>query len=62
MDIYDVRFKSASVITVAGPSQSGKSTLVQNIVEQRTDLFTEPISSVVWYCAYLPTTKLSGVM
>ena len=62
MDIYDVRFKSASVITVAVSSQSGKPTIVQNIVEQRTDLFTDPISSVAWYFAYLPTTKLNGVV
>lgn len=62
MDIYDVRFKSSSVITVAGPSQSGKSTLVQSIVENRHDMFTEPLSSVSWYCAYPPNTKLPDVI
>jgi len=62
MEIYDARFKSSSVITVAGPSQSGKSTLVQNIVENRNDMFTEPISTVLWYCAYPPSKKLPGVV
>ena len=62
MDIYDARFKSKSVITVAGPSQSGKSTLVKEIVAKRDDLFTEPISTVVWYCAFIPNDKLDGIV
>ncbi len=59
--MYDVRFKSNSTITIAGPSQSGKSTLVKKLVQMKDDLFTEPFSHVYWFCAYLPKTKLEGV-
>jgi hypothetical protein len=58
---YDARIKNASTILVAGPSQSGKTTLVESIVRMKDDLFREPISSVYWYCAFPPNEKLSGV-
>lgn len=61
MQIYDVRFKNKSTITVAGPSQSGKSTLVEKIVNKREELFQDPISNVYWFCAYPPTNKVPGV-
>ena len=61
MKLYDSRFKSHSTITIAGPSQSGKTTLVRKIVSMRDELFTEKFSNVLWYCAFPPTKKLDGV-
>ena len=61
MKSYDLRFKSGSTITISGPSQSGKSTLVETIVQDRGELFTEPISSVLWFCQYIPQNKIEGV-
>jgi len=61
MDLYDIRFNNKSTITISGPSQSGKTTLVEKIVELRDQLFIEPINNVQWFCAYPPTNKLDGV-
>ena len=61
MNTYDMRLKSGTTITVAGPSQSGKSTLVEKIVKLRDEIFTEKITKVIWYCSYMPTNKIDGV-
>lgn len=61
MQSYDLRFKSGSTITVSGPSQSGKTTLVEEIVRDRDIMFTEPIKSVIWYSAFHPVQKIPGV-
>jgi len=61
MKLYDMRLSSGTTITVAGPTQSGKTTLVQRIVENRNEIFTEPISQVFWYCSYEPSNKLPNV-
>jgi hypothetical protein len=61
MKLYDARLKTRSTITVVGPSQSGKSTLVEKMVAMKDELFNEPFSCVYWYCAYPPTKKLDGV-
>ena len=59
--IYDVRLQNASVITVSGPSQSGKTTLVEKMVRLREDLFHDPISSVQWFCSHPPKERIDGV-
>lgn len=61
MKVYDMRLKSGTTITIAGPSQSGKTSLVEKIVNLRDEIFTEKISQVFWYCSYMPTNKISGV-
>lgn len=61
MESYDARFKTKSTIVMAGPSQSGKTTLTENIVGKRDTLFDAPIAQVYWFCAYSPTQKLDGV-
>lgn len=61
MKVYDMRLKSGSTITIAGPSQSGKTTLVERIVELRDEIFTEKISKVFWYCSFKPANKIDGV-
>jgi len=62
MEIYDVRFNNKSTITIAGPSQSGKTTLIERIIRLKDDLFQEPITNVYWFCAYIPEEKLEGVI
>lgn len=61
MNLYDARFKNKSTITIAGPSQSGKTTLVEKIVRNKDELFVEPITNVHWFCAYPPSEKIDGV-
>lgn len=46
---------------VAGPSQSGKTTLVETMIRMKEDLFTEPFSAVYWFCAHPPKDKIEGV-
>lgn len=61
MKLYDLRLKTGTTITIAGPSQSGKSTLVEKIVTLRDEIFSEKITKVIWYCSYMPFKKLDGV-
>lgn len=61
MKEYDARLKTRSTITIAGPSQSGKSTLVEKMVTMKDVLFNEDFSAVYWFCAYPPKTKIDGV-
>ena len=61
MKVYDNRLKSGSTITIAGPSQCGKTSLVDKIVNLRDEIFSEKISKVLWYCSYMPTNKINGV-
>lgn len=44
-----MRFKNDSVIIVAGPSASGKTVFVTNLVQYKNDLFRKPIPSVKWF-------------
>lgn len=61
MKVYDLRIKSHSTITISGPSQSGKSTLVESLVKERDFIFTEPITKVIWCCSFLPNKRIDGV-
>jgi len=61
MKLYDLRLQSCTTITIAGPSQSGKTSLVEKIVNLRDEIFTQKISKVIWYCSYLPHKKIEGV-
>lgn len=61
MKTYDVTFKSGSTFYVAGPTQSGKTTLVTKIVKDRELLFDEKVSEVFWYSAFPPKDKLPNV-
>lgn len=61
MNLYDARLQNKSTILVAGPSQCGKTTLVEKIVYNKDNLFTNEIKSVYWFCAYTPTNKIDGV-
>ena len=61
MNVYDARLKTKSTITIAGPSQSGKTTLVEKMVTMKDVLFNESFSAVIWFCAYPPKNKIDGV-
>lgn len=61
MTVYDCRFKTSSTITISGPSQSGKTTLIEKIVSKKKELFTNPIETVYWLCAFIPKERLDGV-
>lgn len=61
MKLFDLRMKTKSTITIAGPSQSGKTTLVEKLVTMRDVLFNDSFSCVIWFCAYIPEKKIHGV-
>ena len=44
----DLRLKSDRVMCIAGPSQSGKTQFVLNLLDHRHEQFTKPISTVLW--------------
>ena len=44
----DLRLKSDRVICIAGPSQSGKTHFVLKLLDNRHELFTNPINKVLW--------------
>lgn len=44
----DFRFRNDRVMCVAGPSQSGKTQFVLRLLQQKQELFTRPISKVLW--------------
>lgn len=50
----DVRLYNESVITICGPSASGKSVFVQNLVANRGAMFREPVNNVHWFFAITP--------
>ena len=47
----NLKFKHPARILICGPSNSGKTTLVRNILEHREDFFEHPVTRVVWYYA-----------
>lgn len=61
MKLFDLRIKTKSTITIAGPSQSGKTTLVEKLVTMRDVLFDDSFSCVIWFCAYIPKERIDGV-
>ena len=44
----DFRLKADRVMCVAGPSQSGKTHFVLELLEQRDELFRSPLKKVLW--------------
>jgi hypothetical protein len=63
--MYDARLKSPATVLVAGPTQSGKSTLVANILSNGQDIFSEPrcLQNVTWFYKEWQTLydNISGV-
>ena len=57
----DVRLKNASVIVVAGPSSSGKTVFVTQLVQYKRQLFQNPIPSVKWFYSAEGGKPPSGV-
>lgn len=44
----DFRLKSDRVMCVSGPSQSGKTQFVLNLLDRRNELFKTPLNKVLW--------------
>ena len=61
MKYYDVRFKTNTTITISGPSQCGKTTLVENLVRYKDVVFSDSFSCIQWFCSFTPNEKLKGV-
>lgn len=62
MKFYSHCLKNHTTITVAGPSQCGKTTLVEHMVEKRDILFEKEFTKVFWFCAYPPKNKIDGII
>ena len=57
----DLRFKSDRVMCVSGPSQSGKTSFVLQLLQQRNELFQRPLTTVLW-CYGVPDAQLQRVL
>lgn len=62
MQTYSHCLKNHTAITIAGPSQCGKSTLVEQMVVNKDVLFEDEFSKVFWFCAYPPEKKVNEVI
>lgn len=47
--IYDFRLENDSSMVVSGPSKSGKSTFVKNLIQHRDRMFRKPIQKMYWF-------------
>jgi len=47
--VYDFRFENDSTMIISGPSKSGKSTFVLNMIKHKDILFRHPIQRVWWF-------------
>lgn len=47
--VYDFRFENDSTMIISGPSKSGKSTFVLNMIKHKDTLFRYPIQRVWWF-------------
>ena len=57
----DVRFKSDRVMCVTGPSQSGKTQFVLQLLQRRGEQFQRPLNKVLW-CFGIPDPQLQHVL
>lgn len=44
----DFRLRSDRVMCISGPSQSGKTQFVLKLLDQRNEIFTNPIDKILW--------------
>ena len=47
---YDLQLVNGSSMIVAGPTQVGKTTFVQNLLNLKHLIFREPITKIYWVC------------
>lgn len=57
---YDMRFVNGSSMIVAGPTQSGKSTLVGNMLKNADTLFRNPVSKIYWISNQVPAGHIQN--
>ena len=56
---FDMRLKHCSTMIVAGPTQAGKTTFVDNLLANAHWLFEEEISKIYWICNEIPLQNLN---
>ena len=67
MTEYDLRFVNSSSMIVAGPTQSGKTTFVNNLIKNADVMFKNSISKIYWISNEIPSfqnalvTYLEGI-
>ena len=59
----DLRLKNSSVFTIAGPSLSGKTVFVRQLITYAPILFEKPFTDIHWFCSFIPLhgERLPGV-
>ncbi len=57
----DFRLQHPFTLTVAGPSQCGKTYFVHKLITHREKLLSHEPTEIIWFCAYLPSIKLENV-
>ena len=55
--MYDIRLVNGSSLIVSGPTQSGKTTLVHEILANHTHLFKNAIQKIYWICHEIPIDR-----
>ena len=50
----DLRLNNASVFTICGPSLSGKTVFVEELIRSANKMFKEQFSNIFWFCVYIP--------
>jgi hypothetical protein len=56
-ETFDMRFVNSSSMIVSGPTQSGKTTFVLNMIENKNELFKSAISKIYWICSSMPAIR-----
>ena len=59
--MMDLRFRNDRVMCVAGPSQSGKTHFVLNLLDRRQEHFIRPLDKVLW-CYGVPDAPLQRLL
>ena len=54
---YDLRLFNSSSLIVSGPTQSGKTTFILNMLEHANEMFQNPISKIYWISNTLPAIR-----
>ena len=48
-EVHDMRLKHDASMIVSGPTQSGKTTFIRNLIKAKTFIFDRPLENVYWF-------------